>query len=71
LTFSATRLGTNDTLVTDSTGHAEFTVPSDHYTLRAFKINRGGPLFLFIDFDVVAFPGETTDLDIVDCLPCL
>jgi len=64
-------LETKDTLLTDSTGHAEFSVPSGRYTLRAFGINRGGPLSLFLDFDIVVFPGETTDVDIVDCLPCL
>lgn len=61
---------TNDTLYTDRDGMVEFTVPAGKYVVRAFNINRGGPSLLSIDFDVVAYPGRTTEVDIVDCLPC-
>ena len=62
---------TQDTVETDSNGRAQFTVPSGNYTLRAFGINRGGPISLYIDYPVVTLPGETTQVDIIDCLPCL
>ncbi len=63
-------VGTGDTLTTDSTGMATFTVPAGKYTVRAFDINRGGPALISVDFDVAVRPGETTTVDIVDCLPC-
>jgi hypothetical protein len=62
---------TQDTTYTDSTGLATFVVPAGNYTVRAFEINRGGPVRLSIDFDVATVPGETTTVDIIDCLPCL
>src|SRR6185436_2507283 len=40
--------------LTDSTGHAYFTVPAGVYTLRAYEINRGGPVLRSIDFSVKA-----------------
>ena len=64
-------LETGDTLRTDSKGLAEFSVPAGHYVIRAFDINRGGPCCGSIDFDVETKPGDTTRVDIVDCLPCV
>lgn len=64
-------VGTGDTLRTDSTGLAVFSVSPGKYVLRAFGINRGGPVFQHIDFDVEAKKGETSFVDIVDCLPCV
>ncbi len=61
---------TQDTTTTDASGLARFVLPSGHYTVRAFDINRGGPVQLSIDYDVLAQPGEKTTVDIIDCLPC-
>jgi hypothetical protein len=62
---------TGDSLRTDSTGFAVFSVSPGKYVIRAYGINRGGPIRLYIDFDVDAKKGETCLVDIVDCLPCL
>jgi hypothetical protein len=62
---------TGDTLRTTSTGLAIFSVSAGHYVIRAFGINRGGPIFRFVDFDVEVHTGETSTVDIIDCLPCL
>ena len=64
-------VGTGDTVLTDSSGLAVFSVSPGKYVLRAFGINRGGPVLLYIDFDVEVKKGETTRVDIVDCLPCV
>ncbi len=62
---------TGDSLKTDSTGVAVFSVTPGQYTIRAYGINRGGPVLRWIDFDVEARKGETSLVDIIDCLPCL
>ncbi len=62
---------TGDSLKTDSTGVVVFSVTPGQYTIRAYGINRGGPVLRWIDFDVEAKKGETAFVDIVDCLPCL
>ena len=62
---------TGDTVRTDSNGVAIFSVFPGKYVIRAFGINRGGPVRQYIDFDVDAKKGETSHVDIVDCLPCL
>jgi hypothetical protein len=62
---------TGDTLRTAANGHALFPVSPGAYIIRAFGINRGGPILQYIDFDVDAKSGETAVVDIVDCLPCL
>lgn len=62
---------TGDSLKTDSTGVAVFSVTPGPYTIRAYGINRGGPVLRWIDFDVEAKKGGTAFVDIVDCLPCL
>ena len=62
---------TADTVRTGSNGLALFSVSPGHYVIRAFGINRGGPILRYIDFDVEARSGSTAVVDIVDCLPCL
>ncbi len=62
---------TGDSLKTDSTGAAVFSVTPGQYTIRAYGINRGGPALRWIDFDVEARKGETSLVDIIDCLPCV
>lgn len=64
-------LETGDTLHTDTSGVAMFTVAPGNYVVRAFGINRGGPVLQYIDIDVAVKEGETRLVDIVDCLPCL
>ena len=61
---------TGETLRTDSKGLAVFAVPAGHYVVRAYDINRGGPSLRAIDINVDTSPGETTSVDIIDCLPC-
>ena len=60
-----------ETKTTASDGKVEFTVIAGKYIIRAYDINRGGPVYQSIDFDVVVKIGETATVDIVDCLPCL
>jgi hypothetical protein len=62
---------TGDTVRTGSNGLAIFSVSAGHYVIRAFGINRGGPILQYIDFDVEARSGEIAVVDIVDCLPCV
>lgn len=64
-------LQTGDTLRTDSSGVAVFTVAPGKYVVRAFGITTGGPSPLYIDIDVEVKEGETRLVDIVDCLPCV
>ncbi len=61
---------TGESKLTDSTGQAEFTVPAGKYTVRAYDINRGGPMSRSVDFEVDARAGEMMKVDITDCLPC-
>jgi hypothetical protein len=63
-------LEAGDVKLTDSTGRALFIVHAGSYTLRAYDINRGGPAYRNIDFNVKAAAGDTVTVDIVDCLPC-
>ncbi len=64
-------LGRADSVNTDSSGLAKFSVPPGKYVVRAFGINRGGPAYQHIDVEVEATQGKTSLVDIVDCLPCL
>jgi len=61
---------TGDTVRTASNGLAIFSVSAGHYVIRAFGINRGGPVLQYLDFDVEARSGEIAVVDIIDCLPC-
>jgi hypothetical protein len=69
--ISVVLVGTGDTVRTDSSGLAVFSVSPGKYVLRAFGINRGGPVLQHIDFDIEAKMGETSVVDIVDCLECV
>ncbi len=62
---------TGDSLQTGSNGLAVYSVPGGHYVVRAYGINRGGPVALSIDYDVNVTPGGVAIIDIVDCLPCV
>ncbi len=62
---------TRDSVVTGTSGLAIFSAPPGHYIVRAYGINRGGPVFISTDYDAEAKGGEETIVDIVDCLPCL
>lgn len=54
---------------TDSLGVAAFALPAGTFTLRAY-VNMGGPAG-FTDFKVTTRRGETTKMEVVDCLPCV
>ncbi len=62
---------TGDTVYTDARGLVKFSLPPGSYTVRAYEINRGGPIQLTIDFKVEVTPFRTAIVDIIDCLPCL
>lgn len=64
-------LQTGDSVRTDSLGQAVFSVSPGKYVIRAYGINRGGPVYRHIDFEAEAKQGETVLVDIVDCLPCV
>jgi len=55
---------------TDADGRAAFSVPAGSHTLRAYEINGPGPILPFQDLPFTSAPGDTTRIDIVDCLPC-
>lgn len=61
---------TSDTVRTASNGLAIFSVPAGNYTIRAFGINRGGPVLESIDFGVATSEGDIAVVDIVDCQLC-
>jgi len=62
---------TGDSVRTDTNGLAVFSVVPGQYVVRAYGINRGGPVVRSIDFDVDATRGEAAVVDIIDCLPCV
>jgi hypothetical protein len=57
--------------LTDKSGIAEFPVPAGTYTLRAHEINMPGPPPAYVDFTVMTTRGETTRVEVLDCLPCV
>lgn len=57
--------------LTDSSGIAEFLVPAGTYTLRAYGIGTAGIPPAYVDFAVKTIPGETTRVDVVDCVICV
>lgn len=59
------------TRITDRAGLAEFIVPAADYVLRAHEINIGGPPPPFLEYKATVRGGETTRIDVVDCLPCV
>jgi hypothetical protein len=58
-------------LATNDEGLAEFVVPIGDYTLRAYEINRGGPVLHFIDQKITVILNDEIRVDVVDCLPCV
>jgi hypothetical protein len=56
--------------LTDVSGIAEFTLPAGTYTLRAYGINVPGPPPAFVDTTVKTTRGETTRVEVIDCLTC-
>ena len=64
-------LQTGESKYTDSTGHASFSVTPGKYVLRVYGINRGGPAPRSFDFPVEVMSSDTTDVDVVNCLPCV
>lgn len=56
--------------LTDVSGIAKFTLPAGTYTLRAYGINVPGPPPAFVDIAVRTTRGETTRVEVIDCLTC-
>jgi hypothetical protein len=56
---------------TNGDGLVRFVVPAGEYTVRAYEINRGGPVLLYVDVKTKVTPGERSRLRIFDCLPCV
>src|SRR5437899_4851904 len=59
---------TGESKLTDSTGHALFSVTPGKYVLRVYGINRGGPATRTFDFPVEVTSADTAHIDVVDCL---
>jgi hypothetical protein len=57
--------------VTNASGNAEFVLLPGTYTLRAYGINRGGMPPAYVDNTVQMMMGETTRVEVVDCVPCV
>jgi hypothetical protein len=55
---------------TNASGVVTFVVPAGDYTLRAYEINRGGPVMQHIDMDVTITAGGKAQVRVFDCLPC-
>lgn len=64
-------LNTSLSGTTDDSGQVQFTLPPGHYTVRAYGINRGGPVYHHVDQSVDVRPGKPTVVEIFDCLPCV
>ena len=62
---------TGEVKETNEKGLAEFELAAGSYTIRVFNINRGGPSFQYVDFNVEIKSAETKVVDVVDCLPCV
>lgn len=56
---------------TNRDGIAVFRVRPGQYTVRVYEINRGGPPMHYIDTKVPVRAHERTQVDVVDCLPCV
>jgi hypothetical protein len=56
---------------TDGAGYAKFDLRPGEYTLRAYDINRGGPVMLYIDTKVTIMAGKEVRIEVLDCLPCV
>jgi hypothetical protein len=63
-------LQTGESKLTDTGGMAVFVVQPGSYVIRVYGINRGGPVFPYVDFNVEVKAGESQSVDVVDCIPC-
>ena len=57
--------------LTDEAGLAGFTLTPGTYTVRAWGIGLPGPGREFVDFPATVRSGETTRIEIFDCVPCV
>jgi hypothetical protein len=64
-------LETGQIKTTDENGMAIFEVAPGNYTVRAFNINRPGPALQSIDIPVETRSGETSNVEVFDCLACV
>ena len=64
-------LETGEIKHTDSDGIAEFHLSPGQYTVRAYDINQGGPMYAYVDRMVEVSAGKTIHLDVFDCIYCL
>jgi hypothetical protein len=62
---------TGESKLTDDRGLAVFIVQPGSYVIRVYGINRGGPVFLHVDFSVEVKAAEFRSVDVVDCIPCV
>ena len=62
---------TGESRMTDNRGLAEFVVQPGSYVIRVYGINRGGPVRLYVDFNVEVNRAESRTVDVIDCIPCL
>ena len=60
-----------DTMTTNANGQVTFVVAPGTYTVRAFELNHGGPMFPYSDSTVVAGAGDTVRIAFWDCPTCL
>jgi hypothetical protein len=57
--------------LTNTAGLTDFNLLQGTYTLRVYGINRGGPLQEFYEQPVTTKAGETTRIEVLDCIPCV
>jgi hypothetical protein len=62
---------TGESKLTDVRGLAVFVVQPGSYVIRVYGINRGGPVSLFVEFNVEIKAAESRSVDVVDCIPCV
>ena len=56
---------------TDNSGQVRFTLPPGRYTVRAYGINQGGPVYHHVDQAVDVGAGQSNVVKIFDCLICV
>ena len=64
-------LDSGESAMTDKYGLAEFTLEPGSHRVRVFDINQGGPCCAWVDFEAAVVSGETSRLEVPDCLPCM
>jgi hypothetical protein len=57
--------------LTNTAGLTDFNLLQGNYTLRVYGINRGGPIQEFFEQPVTTKAGETTKVEVLDCIPCV